>query len=100
MHKEHLYHGNTTENHGNITEIPRKITENHGKSRKITEGFFQANHGNSRIPEVHVYWCPILTPHALDASHPSSRKPLQLEACCVTSVVSLAAKGVQRPASL
>ena len=47
-----LYHGNTTENHGNITEMPRKITENHGKSRKITEGFFHANHGNSRIPAL------------------------------------------------
>ena len=57
-----MYHGNTTENHGNITEIPRKITENHGtsrkitenhgKSRKITEGFFEANHGNSRIPDL------------------------------------------------
>ena len=34
--KSRKYHGNTT--------------ENHGKSRKITEGFFQANHGNSRIP--------------------------------------------------
>ena len=38
-----MYHGNSKENHGNITEIPRKITENHGKSRKITE-----NHGKSR----------------------------------------------------
>ena len=45
-----MYHGKTTENHGNVTEMPRKITENHGKSRKITEGFFHANHGNSRIP--------------------------------------------------
>ena len=59
MHKEHFC---TTETPQKITEISRKITENHGKSRKITEnhgksrkimeGFFQANHGNSRIPAM------------------------------------------------
>ena len=36
MHKEpFLYHGHTTENHGNITEMPRKITE--GFFMPITE---------------------------------------------------------------
>ena len=54
MHKEHFC---TTETPQKITEISRKyhgksrkITDNHGKSPKITEGFFEANHGNSRIP--------------------------------------------------
>ena len=40
MRKEHFC---TTETPQKITEMPRKITENHGKSRKITE-----NHGKSR----------------------------------------------------
>ena len=44
MHKEHFCTTETPQKiKGNITEIPRKITENHGKSRKITE-----NHGKSR----------------------------------------------------
>ena len=71
-----MYHGNTTKNHGNITEMPRKITENHGKprkttenhgkSRKISEGFCQANHGNSRSPALHYqnisFFLPLAQP--------------------------------------
>ena len=52
MRKEHFC---TTETPQKIPEItPQKITgisrKCHGKSRKITEGVFYANHGNSRIP--------------------------------------------------
>ena len=50
----------TTETPQKITEISQKchgksckITENHAKSWKITEGFFHAHHGNSRIPDIY-----------------------------------------------
>ena len=39
------HHRKSRKYHGNATE-------NHGKSPKITEGFFKANHGNSRSPAI------------------------------------------------